>query len=127
MRGESVDASEVARWVERYVGAWNSNDPDDIRALFTEGADYLTEPYAKPWRGHDEIVAKWIANKDEPGETEFSFEVIATEGRLGLMRGETIYKNPPRAYDNLWEITLADDGRATRFVEWWMKRPNADL
>jgi hypothetical protein len=119
-----MDEASLMDWVERYVVAWNSNEPDDIRGLFTEGAEYLTEPYATAWNGRDEIVRKWIENKDEPGETEFSFRVLAIQDDLGLVRGETIYKSPPRSYENLWEITLGPDGRATRFVEWWMKVPD---
>jgi ketosteroid isomerase-like protein len=118
-----MDRSDFADWVERYVTAWNSNDPGDIEGLFTEGAEYLTEPYAEPWQGRDQIVRGWIDNKDEPGETTFSFEVIAVAGDLGFVRGVTDYKTPPRTYDNLWEITLNEGGKATRYVEWWMKRP----
>jgi len=117
-----MDKADFADWVRRYVVAWNSNKPDDIGTLFADDAEYLTEPYAAPWRGRDEIEREWIDNKDEPGETDFSFEVIATEGNLGLVRGRTVY-TPPRTYDNLWEITLGPDGKATRFVEWWMKHP----
>ncbi len=118
-----MDRSDVANWVERYVVAWNSNEPEGIGALFTDDAEYLTEPYAPAWRGRDQIVREWIENKDEPGETEFSFDVIGIEGDLGFVRGRTVYKTPPRTYDNLWEITLDTDGKAKRFVEWWMKQP----
>jgi len=119
-----MDKSSFERWVDRYVTAWNSNDPEDIGGLFTEDAEYFTEPYADAWRGREDIVRQWIANKDEPGETEFSYEIIAVQGNLGFLRGKTDYKTPPRAYENLWEITLDSDGRATRYVEWWMKVPD---
>ena len=36
------DAS--ARWMQHYIAAWTSNDPEDIRALFTEDAVYATQP-----------------------------------------------------------------------------------
>jgi uncharacterized protein (TIGR02246 family) len=119
-----MNRSDVTDWVQRYVVAWNSNDPDDIRALFTEDAHYLTEPYADPWRGPDEILHGWLDHKDEPGETDFAFEVIAIEDDLAIVRGRTLYRTPPRTYDNLWEITLDRNGKATRFVEWWMKLPD---
>jgi ketosteroid isomerase-like protein len=118
-----MDKSDFTDWVERYVVAWNSNQSKDIEALFTDDAEYLTEPYAAAWRGPDGIVRGWIEAKDEPGDTEFSFEVIATEGDLGFIRGRTVYKSSSRTYDNLWEVTLGRDGKATRFVEWWMKLP----
>lgn len=34
----------VQRWLDRYLIAWQSNDPDDIRALFTEDATYAGGP-----------------------------------------------------------------------------------
>ena len=48
MSGEPAD--RVKAWVERYVQAWNSNDPAAIGSLFTEDAAYHTEPYSQPWR-----------------------------------------------------------------------------
>jgi uncharacterized protein (TIGR02246 family) len=116
-----METSAYRDWVERYVVAWNSNDPRDIGSLFTADAEYFTEPYAAPWRGREEIVRGWLDAKDEPGETEFSYEMIAVQDDLGILKGRTIYKTPPREYVNLWEITLDSGGRATRFVEWWMK------
>jgi ketosteroid isomerase-like protein len=121
-----MDKSDFAAWVEKYIVAWNSNEPKDIEALFADDAEYFTEPYAPVWRGRDAIVREWIEKKDEPGDTEFSYEVIAIEGDLGFVRGRTLYKKPPRVYDNLWEITLGRDGKATKFVEWWMKLPKDD-
>ena len=46
----------LAEWIERYIGAWNSNDPDEIGALFTDDALYYTEPFTPPWRGCAEII-----------------------------------------------------------------------
>jgi uncharacterized protein (TIGR02246 family) len=46
----------LRRWVDAYVAAWDSNDPDEIAALFTDGAAYYTEPSSAPWVGRDEIV-----------------------------------------------------------------------
>jgi uncharacterized protein (TIGR02246 family) len=93
-----MENSAFEAWVEKYVTAWNSNDPKDIGDLFTEGAEYLTEPYATPWRGREEIVRGWLAHKDEPGETTFSYKIIAVQDELGFLRGKTDYKTPPRSY-----------------------------
>ena len=117
-----MDADRVREWVAGYVRAWNSNDPDDIAALFTEDARYLTEPHAEAWEGRDRIIQGWLEAKDEPGETSFEFDVLAIDGDLALVKGETTYKTPPRKYSNLWELRLEADGRAAEFVEWWMKQ-----
>ena len=118
-----METARFEHWVERYVRAWNSNDPEDIGALFAEDGRYRTEPYAEPWQGREEIVREWLGIKDEPGQTEFTYGVIATEGELGIVKGETIYKEPRGRYSNLWEIRLDAEGRCTEYVEWWMKQP----
>jgi hypothetical protein len=44
-----MDASAVAAWVDQYSRAWNSNDPADIRDLFSEEAVYYTGPFDPRW------------------------------------------------------------------------------
>lgn len=109
-------------WVERYLLAWGSNDPDDIGTLFAEDALYFTLPAREPWRGRSTIVEEWLGRKDDPGDWEFSYEVIARDGDLGIVRGVTEYKTDEGTLDNLWEVTLDAEDRATRFVEWWIER-----
>jgi uncharacterized protein (TIGR02246 family) len=112
---------QIRQWVEGYRTAWESNDPEDIGRLFTADALYYTEPYATPWRGRQEIVDRWIRIKDEPGDTDFSWEPLATDGDLAIVQGETTYHDPPRRYSNLWVIRLDPDNQATHFTEWWMQ------
>ena len=116
-----VDRGDARRWVERYVEAWASNDADDIRALFTEDATYLTAPYREPWRGWDAIVEGWLDRKDEPGTCSFRSEVLGTDEDLAFVRGWTVYDDEEYPTSNLWVIRLAGDGRASEFVEWWME------
>jgi ketosteroid isomerase-like protein len=119
---DGMERSDFARWVDRYVTAWNSNDSDDIGRLFTEDAVYSTGPFDEPWRGRQEIIDGWLARKDEPGNTEFEFEVVASDGDLGVVKGSTIYKEPPLEYANLWLIRLNSDGTASYYAEWWMEK-----
>ena len=107
-------------WVRRYVKAWNSNAREDIESLFAVTGLYYTEPYAQPWRGRKQIVEGWLEQKDEPGDTEFSFEVVAVEGELGVVRGTTDYKSSGKSYSNLWLIRLDGEAQAVEFVEYWM-------
>jgi ketosteroid isomerase-like protein len=110
-------------WVRRYVDAWNTNDPAEIGALFTEDARYLTEPYAEPWSGTGEIVTGWLDHKDEPGDTTFEYEVIVATDDIGIVKGHTVYRTSGREYSNLWEVRLDEAGRCREFVEWWMLLP----
>ncbi|HYI34712.1 MAG TPA: nuclear transport factor 2 family protein [Glaciibacter sp.] len=109
----------VEEWVEAYRKAWESNDPDDIRALFTEDAEYRTEPWVEPWRGHEAIVEGWLKHADEPGETTFEWSPLAVTDVVAIIQGTTVYEGGS-TYSNLWVIRLADDGRARAFTEWWM-------
>ncbi|WP_448073014.1 nuclear transport factor 2 family protein [Georgenia yuyongxinii] len=119
-----MNDTRLTAWMARYVRAWNSNEPADIEALFTDGAVYLTEPYAKPWHGRDAIVRGWLDSKDEPGQTTFRWEPLAVHDDICFIQGRTEYHvDPPRAYHNLWVIRLDDEGRCTEFTEWWMKEP----
>jgi uncharacterized protein (TIGR02246 family) len=117
-----VNRSEISSWVDRYVHAWNNNDPGEIAGLFTEDAVYLTGPLDAPWTGRDQIVEEWLRIKDEPGTTSFTYDVIAVDGDLGVVQGRATYVEPPLEYGNLWLVRLAPDGRCNHFTEYWMKR-----
>ncbi|MEF2975877.1 nuclear transport factor 2 family protein [Subtercola sp. YIM 133946] len=123
--GVSADeaaAFAVADWINRYETAWESNEPDDIRALFTPDASYRTEPDAEPWVGHDAIVAGWTEIKDLPGDMSFEWKPLAITPEVATIQAVTVYPRENRTFDNLWVIRLAPDGRATDFTEWYMQR-----
>jgi uncharacterized protein (TIGR02246 family) len=118
-----IDAERLSAWMDAYLTAWGSNDPGDIATLFAEDATYRTEPHAEPWRGRDAIVRRWLDRKDRPGGYTFRWELVATDGDLAVVQGETTY--PGRVYDNLWLVRLDEHGACTAFTEWWMERPKA--
>jgi len=121
---EADDA--IRRWMSRYERAWASNDPDDIRALFTDDAEYRTAPWREPWRGADGIVAGWIEHGDDPGTYTFSWDLLDASPSRYLVHGHTAYLDGATTtarYSNLWIIELVADGRARAFTEWWMKEP----
>jgi uncharacterized protein (TIGR02246 family) len=113
-------------WVDGYVRAWRSNEPDDIAALFTDDARYLASPGGDAVVGRDAIVAWWLENADGPDDTTFSFHVIGVDGSRAFVQGATTYRatddQPERTYDNLWVIDLSDDGRASSYTEWYIRR-----
>jgi SnoaL-like domain len=134
--GGMSDAVRI--WMEKYIAAWNTNEPEDIRALFTEDAVYATRPEDKdPWRGREEIVDRWLKARDEPDEWTFDWTLLGTDGLgadasgadasganggLVFVQGFTHYLGDRPSYDNLWVIRLEPDGRASRFTEWFMER-----
>jgi hypothetical protein len=92
---DDAQARRVQAWIDGYVRAWNSNDPADIRALFTQGAAYYTEPYGPPWEGRDEIVRQWLDRKDEPGQAQFTWHPLAVTSEVAVIQGEIA--NPSEA------------------------------
>lgn len=117
-----MNLDDVERWMDGYVRAWASNDPEDIGALVTDDARYLNEPWMEPLVGRDAIVADWLERKDEPGQYSFRYEPMAIAGNLAFVRGWTHYfEDPPVSYHNLFVVRLADDGRAEEFTEWFVK------
>jgi ketosteroid isomerase-like protein len=113
----------LADWIAGYRRAWESNDPTDIRSLFTEDAEYRTEPYAPAWRGQDAIIEGWLEAQDEPGETTFEWKPVVVTDGVAIVEATTVYR-AGRTYSNLWVIRLTNDGRASSFTEWWMKHPD---
>ena len=95
-------ARRVQAWIDGYVRAWNSNDPADIRALFTQDAAYACEPYSRPWRGQDEIVRQWLDRKDEPGQAQFSWHPLAVTSEVAVIQGEIVDPSEGHTYSNLW-------------------------
>ena len=117
-----MDDAAVSDWLARYVRAWETNDPAAIGDLFADDALYRQRPSGEPWRGRDEIIARWIECDDQPGTWTFRSEVMAATGDLAFVRGWTHYVEPPIDYDNLWVIRLDGDGRCREFTEWFMER-----
>jgi ketosteroid isomerase-like protein len=112
----SLDA--VTAWIDNYRQAWSTNDPDRIGDLFTADAAYFPEPFSPPWRGRDEIVAKWLQRRDRPGSWSFDWHPLIVTEDLAVIEGETTY--PDRKYSNLWVLRLDQSGQARQFTEWWM-------
>lgn len=121
-----TDNTTVTSWMTAYVRAWDSNEPDDIRALFTPDASYRTAPFEPPRIGHEAIVSGWIDDRDDPGDYDFRWSTIGIDGDTAFVEGETAYRGgrhgSARTYSNLWVIRFAADGRASSFTEWYMRQ-----
>jgi ketosteroid isomerase-like protein len=118
-------ASAGTDWVAQYVAAWESNDPEQIGALFSDDAVYLTAPDAEPRRGREQIVAGWLEDRDEPGTWSFDWKILHEDEGFVVVQGRTEYP-AEKDYLNLWIIQLDSDGRATEYTEWYMPRPHKD-
>jgi uncharacterized protein (TIGR02246 family) len=113
-----AQSKAVSEWVSGYQRAWESNDPADVDALFTDDALYYNEPFSEPSRGREAIKQMWHVRQDPPGSTTFTWKPVAVTEDVAIVQGETEY--PTVKVSNLWVIRLDADGRATEFTEWWM-------
>jgi hypothetical protein len=117
-------STPLETWITAYRQAWESNEPADISALFTEDGVYRPAPAEHPWVGHDAIVAGWLDARDEPGDTTFTWETVVDTPELGIAQGVSSYASGS-VYDNLWVVRFAPDGRARSFTDWWIERSEA--
>jgi hypothetical protein len=119
-----VTPEQVQRWLDAYLDAWRSYDDDAIRALFAADATYAFHPYDEPLQGADAIAAAWLGDRDEPGSWEATYAPTLIDGNATIATGETRYANGA-TFSNLFELEFDDDGRCTRFIEWYVQHPQA--
>lgn len=115
-------STALSTWIDAYRRTWDTNEPDDIRALFTEDAEYRTEPYVDPWRGHEQIIEGWLTNMEEPGSSTFNWTPLAITDDAQVVTATTIYPRQKLVFSNLWVIRFAADGRASEFTEWLIRQ-----
>lgn len=122
-----MDDARLAEWMKGYIRAWNSNDPDHIGSLFADDSRYYTAPFRPPWMGREGIVQGWLESKDEPGQTDFTWEPLVVTDELAVVVGVTTYhataNEPETRYSNLWVLRFDGEGRCSEFTEWWMQHP----
>jgi uncharacterized protein (TIGR02246 family) len=116
-----TDAGTLTKWIEAYRKAWESNQPEDIAALFTADGRYFTAPYEAPWEGRKAIVEGWISAADQPGTTTFVWEPVVITDDVQVIRATTTY--PSKVYRNLWVLKLDAEGLCREYTEYWMQQP----
>ena len=122
----TMDTTDIDRWLERYRAAWLSDDPAQIATLFADDVRYYTAPYRDPMVGTDAVTTWWVEQGESRLPWTFEPQAIAREGDLCVVRAVTRYPEGTdgepgaMAFHNLWLVTLAADGRAREFVEYFM-------
>ncbi|MCT9819940.1 nuclear transport factor 2 family protein [Microbacterium sp. W1N] len=110
--------TQATEWLNGYITAWTTKDPDDVRAVFSDDAEYWFRPDDDdPEIGIDAILAMW--KEPEPTEAVHDLRVLIENDALAIITGTVDYPGH-QSYSNMWEVWFAPDGRAVRFVEWFM-------
>jgi len=121
-----LDTTAIDAWLEQYRHAWKTDAEEDVAWLFTGDVRYFTAPYREPLTGKDAVVEYWLGEKESGIPWDFDYEVLAREGDLFVVRATTRYPegtgdaDGPEVFRNLWLVTLAEDGRAREFIEYYM-------
>jgi uncharacterized protein (TIGR02246 family) len=133
-----MDRDTVQAWLDRYVEAWKTYDPQAIGDLFAEDATYRYHPWDEGddvARGRTAIVAAWTepdgsaSERDAPGTYDARYEAWAVDGARAVAVGWSRYwtdasRATERAvYDNVFLLEFDDDGRCRSFTEVFAERP----
>jgi hypothetical protein len=131
-----MDHSAAQDWLDRYIAAWKSYQPDAIGALFSDDVSYRYHPHDEPTVGREAVVASWLGDsdaegastRDEPGTYDASYSPVAVEGDVVVATGTSSYRETPdgpvvRVYDNCFVMRFDDAGLCREFTEYYVKRP----
>ncbi len=132
MISSPISHAAVQAWLDAYAHAWETYDPAEVAALFSERAEYRWHPADEPVVGRDEIVRAWIApegnesSRDEPGAYRGEYHPYAVDGNKAVAIGTSTYwtdasrSQLARLYYNNWLLEFDDEGRCSSFTEYWM-------
>lgn len=110
----TMPQAQIDEWVQAYLHAWTTNDPNDIAALFTETAEYHEKPYETAWIGRDAIVTGWRSRWQwQSGGWTFAWATSSIAGNCATITGVGHYAELGD-FDNTWTVTF-DGGLCSRF------------
>jgi hypothetical protein len=131
-----MDRVAAQDWLDRYVAAWLSYEPNAIGALFSDDVTYRYHPYDEPIVGREAVVASWLgesdadaaSTRDEPGTYDATYSPVAVDGDVVVATGTSTYRDAPggavtKVYENCFVMRFDDAGRCRDFTEYYLKRP----
>ena len=131
-----MEQAAAQDWLDRYVSAWVSYDPDAIGALFSEDVAYRYHPYDDPILGREAVVASWLgepgsddaSTRDDPGTYGATYSPVAVDGDVVVATGTSTYRDAAdgpvsRVYENCFVMRFDGTGRCREFTEYYIQRP----
>ena len=127
-----ITHEHVQAWLDAYARAWETYDPEQIAALFSEDAEYRWHPADEPVVGRDEIVRAWVApegnesSRDTAGTYLGEYQPYAVDGSRAVAVGASTYwkdasrSTVDRIYYNNWLLEFDAAGKCNLFTEYWM-------
>jgi hypothetical protein len=123
-----LDKATVTAWLDAYVRAWKTYNPQVIGDLFNENATYAYTPFSIPLNGRAAIVASWLEERDAPGTYDGHYETVLIEGDRAVANGRSRYFEQDGTtfkteWDNIFLLRFDEEGRCLEYREWYMERP----
>ena len=131
-----MDRAAAQDWLDRYVTAWLTYEPDLIGDLFSEDVAYRYHPYDEPVtrpRRRRGVVARRLtdpaaSSRDAMGTFDASYAPVAVDGDVVVATGTSSYRDEPggpvvRVFHNCFVMRFDDDGRCREFTEFYMRQP----
>ena len=117
-----------ADWLDRYIAAWRSNEPDEIGDLFSEDVVYSQNGGQTSITGREAVVQDWLESAYEPDSPwEASYEPLAIEDQVHVAVGSTRYfreHGVREDFTNIFVCRFDDEARCSDLREWWMLAPS---
>jgi hypothetical protein len=130
-----MDHASAQNWLDRYVAAWLTYDPDKIADLFSDDISYRYHPNDAPILSREAVVASWLgespesdaSTRDEPGTYRATYAPVAVDGDVVVATGSTEYLSGPggaveKVYDNCFVMRFDGEGRCREFTEYYIER-----
>jgi ketosteroid isomerase-like protein len=130
-----MDHASAQNWLDRYVAAWLTYDPDKIADLFSDDISYRYHPNDDPILSREAVVASWLgespesdaSTRDEPGTYRATYAPVAVDGDVVVATGSTEYLSGPggaveKVYDNCFVMRFDGEGRCREFTEYYIER-----
>ena len=118
---------DVQGWLDRYIEAWRSYDPNAIGDLFSEDVSYRYQPYEDPVIGRQALVDDWLREPDTAGSWQASYAPYAVDGDRAVAVGESRYLHEDGSlrtvFHNVFLLRFDGEGRCAEFTEYWRERP----
>lgn len=118
---------EFYRWLDGYRDALIRFDAKAAVELFGNDASYQESPFAKPMYGRAQILAYWEMVAGVMRDVDFSFDVLAVAGDVGVAHvRDTLTRVPSgrrSSYDGIFFARFDDELRCVEFREWWVELP----
>ena len=134
---DPVDRTQAQDWLDRYVAAWLTYEPDLIGDLFSEDVAYRYHPYDEPVLGREAVVASWLGDdtpgastRDPLGTYDASYAPVAVDGDVVVATGTSSYRDVPdgpvtKVFHNCFVMRFDGAGRCSEFTEFYVRAPQA--